>query len=368
LCDRQILFSDLSGDVPWPRARHLLDSTGFSLTRNSNNVTIKIAILGGGAMATACAILLADHPDQDVAIWARTPDYAEQMQRERENRRLLPGVPLPNNVMVTSDIEQAVHGADFLVAAVPTQFLRPILTDLRSHLKPNRPVVSVIKGIENGTFLRPSEIVSQILGIQSVVALSGPSHAEEIGRRLPATVVAASSDLGLARQVQRMFNTQRFRVYTNLDLIGVELAGALKNVIAIAAGISDGLGYGDNAKSSLMTRGLVEMTRFGVRFGAEAPTFSGLAGIGDLITTCVSSYGRNRRVGERLGKGESLKQILSGMESVAEGIATAESVHEISEQEGIETPIMSEVYRVLFHDKSPADATNSLMLRPLRSE
>ena len=319
-------------------------------------------------MATACSILLADHPDQEVAIWARSPEYANQMQHDRENRRLLPGVLFPDNVSVTSDIERALDGAEYVVAAVPTQFLRSALMDARRFLNSQRPVVSVIKGIENGTFLRPSEIILDVLGNRGVVALSGPSHAEEIGRRLPATVVAASGDLGLARQVQRMFNTQRFRVYTNLDLIGVELAGALKNVIAIAAGISDGLGYGDNAKSALMTRGLVEITRFGQRFGAEAATFSGLAGMGDLITTCVSSYGRNRHVGERLGRGESLPQILSEMKAVAEGVATAKSEFEISEQEGIETPIMSEVYRVLFENKSAADATNSLMLRPLRSE
>ena len=269
-------------------------------------MTTKIAILGGGAMATACSILLAEHSDQEVSIWARNPEYAEQMQCDRENRRLLPGVSLPGNVFVTSDLERALDRADYIVAAIPTQYLRASLLTARPHLNQSRPVISVIKGIENETFLRPSEIILDVLGNCGVVALSGPSHAEEVGRRLPATVVAASGDLGLARQVQRMFNTQRFRVYTNLDLIGVELAGALKNVIAIAAGISDGLGYGDNAKSALMTRGLVEITRFGVRFGAEAATFSGLAGIGDLITTCVSAYGRNRRVGERLGHGESL--------------------------------------------------------------
>ena len=229
-------------------------------------------------------------------------------------------------------------------------------------------MISVIKGLENETFQRPSEIIAEVLGSRAVVALSGPSHAEEIGRRLPATVVAASGDLALARQVQRMFNTERFRVYTNLDLIGVELAAALKNVIAIAAGISDGLGFGDNAKSALMTRGLVEMTRFGVRFGAEAGTFTGLAGMGDLITTCVSPFGRNRRVGERLGKGESLDQILKTMEAVAEGVATAKSVFDVAEQEGIEMPITGEVYRVLFERKSPAAATHSLMLRPLRAE
>lgn len=331
-------------------------------------MTIKIAILGGGAMATACSSLLAEQPSQSVAIWARSQEYAEQIQCDRENRRLLPGVILPANVSITSDIERALDGAEYIVAAVPTQFLRSALLAARPLLTRQRPVISVIKGIENGTFLRPSEIILDVLGNRGVVALSGPSHAEEIGRRLPATVVAASGDLALARQAQRMFNTQRFRVYTNLDLIGVELAGALKNVIAIAAGISDGLGYGDNAKSALMTRGLVEMTRFGLRFGAEAATFSGLAGMGDLITTCVSKYGRNRHVGERLGRGETLNEILSQMTAVAEGVATARSVFDISEQEGIETPIMSEVYRVLFENKSAADATNSLMLRPLRSE
>lgn len=328
----------------------------------------KITILGGGAMATACSVLLAEHPDQQVAIWARTPEYADQMQRDRENKRLLPGVHLPDNVSITSDIERAVADAEYLVAAIPTQFLRASLQEVRKHLHRQLPVISVIKGIENSTFMRPSEIIAEVLGGRAVVALSGPSHAEEIGRRLPATVVAASGDLGLARQVQKMFNTQRFRVYTNLDLIGVELAAALKNVIAIAAGISDGLGYGDNAKSALLTRGLVEMTRFGLRFGAEASTFTGLAGMGDLITTCVSHYGRNRRVGERLGKGETIEQILASMESVAEGVATAKSVFDVAEQEGIEMPIMSEVYRVLYEAKSPTDATNSLMLRPLRAE
>lgn len=331
-------------------------------------MTTKVTFLGGGAMATACSILVADHADQEVSIWARNPEYAVSMERDRENHRLLPGVHLPGNVSVTSDLEQALTKADYVVAAVPTQFLRSTLASAKLHIGLQTPVISVIKGIENSTFQRPSEIILDVLGNRGVVALSGPSHAEEIGRRLPASVVAASGDLGLARQVQRMFNTQRFRVYTNLDLIGVELSGALKNVIAIAAGISDGLGYGDNAKSSLMTRGLVEMTRFGVRFGAESATFSGLAGIGDLITTCVSKYGRNRRVGEELGRGKTLAQILAGMESVAEGVATAKSVFEISEQEGLETPIMSEVYRVLFENKGAADATNSLMLRPLRSE
>jgi len=331
-------------------------------------MTTRITILGSGAMATACSMLLADHADQHVTIWARNPQYAAQMEAERENKRLLPGVPFPSQLRITADIAAAVKEADYLVAAIPTQFLRSSLLEIKRTVTINRPVISVIKGLENETFQRPSEIIAEVLDNRSVVALSGPSHAEEIARKLPATVVAASNDLALARQVQRMFNTDRFRVYTNLDLIGVELAAALKNVIAIAAGISDGLGYGDNAKSALMTRGLVEMTRFGVRFGAEAATFAGLAGIGDLITTCVSPYGRNRKVGERLGQGETLPQIQQTMQAVAEGVATSRSVYEVAEHEALDMPIMSEVYRVLFEQKTPRDATNSLMLRPLRGE
>ena len=331
-------------------------------------MTTKITVLGNGAMATACAILLAEHDDQHVSLWARNPEHADQMQKNRENRRLLPGVPLPERIFVTADIELALRESEYIVAAIPTQFLRHSLTEMRPYLNRNRPMVSVIKGIENETFMRPSEIITEVLGSRAVVAVGGPSHAEEISRRMPATVVAASGDLGLARQVQKMFNTERFRVYTNLDLIGVELAAALKNVIAIAAGISDGLGYGDNAKSSLMTRGLVEMTRFGQRFGAESTTFTGLAGMGDLITTCVSPFGRNRGVGVRLGKGESLQNILSSMDAVAEGVATAKSVFDVAEQEGIEMPITSEVYRVLYEGRSPSDATRALMLRPLRAE
>jgi glycerol-3-phosphate dehydrogenase (NAD(P)+) len=226
----------------------------------------------------------------------------------------------------------------------------------------------VIKGLENETFLRPSQIIEETIGSRAVVALTGPSHAEEIARRLPASVVAASGDVALAKRVQEMFTTDRFRVYTNPDLIGAELAGALKNIIGIAAGICDGLGYGDNAKSALMTRGIVEISRFGVALGAEAETFAGLAGIGDLITTCISPYGRNRMVGERLGKGESLDQILSTMDAVAEGVSTTRAVHDLAEQKGIEMPITAQVYQVLFENKSPVKATDSLMSRPPREE
>ena len=328
----------------------------------------KVTILGSGAMATACSILLADHAGQDVSLWARREEHAADMRERRENRRLLPDVPIPDSVAITSNVAEAVDGADFLVVAIPTKFLREALTALKSDLTADRPVVSVVKGLERETFLRPSEIIADVLGARAVVALGGPSHAEEIARRLPASVVAASGDVSLAKEVQSMFMTDRFRVYTNQDIVGVELAGALKNVIAIAAGICDGREYGDNAKSALLTRGIVEITRFGVKLGAEADTFAGLAGVGDLITTCISPYGRNRKVGERLGKGETLDQILDSMDAVAEGVTTTKSVYDLADQKGIDMPITEEVYRVLFEDKSPAEATDTLMARPPKGE
>ncbi len=319
-------------------------------------------------MGTACAIVLAENPEQHVSLWARNADHAADMATIRENKRLLPGITIPESVEITADIAAAVADSDLLVMAVPTAFLRDCLSEISADLTDDRPVVSVIKGIENETFQRPSEIIGDVLGSRAVVSLSGPSHAEEISRRLPASVVAASGDLALARRVQQTFTTDRFRVYTNVDIIGVELAAALKNVIAIAAGICDGLGYGDNAKSALMTRGLVEMTRFGTSLGAEAQTFAGLAGMGDLITTCASPYSRNRKVGERLGAGETLEEILESMDAVAEGVWTTRSVHELAQQQGIEMPITAEVFSVLFEGKRAVEATDSLMMRPPRDE
>ncbi|WP_437205891.1 NAD(P)H-dependent glycerol-3-phosphate dehydrogenase [Planctomicrobium sp. SH664] len=328
----------------------------------------KTTILGSGAMATACSILLADHADQEVTIWARTEESSRELNEQRENARLLPGIPIPPKVKITHDVEEALQGAELLVAAIPSQYLRTTLEGLAPYLTGHRPVVSVIKGIENETFLRPSQVIEETIGSRVVIALSGPSHAEEIGRRLPASVVAASGDVAMAKKVQKMFSTDRFRVYTNQDLIGAELAGAMKNIIGIAAGICDGLGFGDNAKSALMTRGIVEISRFGVALGAEPETFAGLAGIGDLITTCISPFGRNRQVGERLGKGESLTQILATMEAVAEGVSTTRAVHDLAEQKGIDMPITSHVYQVLFEGLPPAEATDRLMSRQPREE
>jgi glycerol-3-phosphate dehydrogenase (NAD(P)+) len=329
---------------------------------------MKVTILGDGAMGTACAILVATKPDHTVSVWSAFPDQARQMQSARENVKFLPGVRIPNSVTVTSDIREACSDAAMFVAAIPTIYLRKTLASIRDAVPAGSPTVSIIKGIENETFERPSQIIAKVLGPRPIVVLSGPSHAEEISRHLPASVVAASSDLTLAQQVQSLFTTTRFRVYTNPDIVGVELAGALKNVIGIAAGVCDGLGFGDNAKSALLTRGLVEITRFGVAFGAHAETFAGLAGMGDLITTCISRHGRNRAVGEQLGKGKTLDEILANMSAVAEGVWTCRAVYNHAMKKGIDMPITTEIYRVLFEKKSPLEAVNDLMLRELKSE
>jgi Glycerol-3-phosphate dehydrogenase len=331
-------------------------------------MSIKTSILGSGAMATAIAILLSEKEGQEITLWARTEQTAQQLRQSRTNSRQLPGFQIPESVQITHDPAVAARDADYLVISIPSQYLRSALSQFQPFLVTGQPAISVVKGIENDTFLRPSQIIEETIGRRGIVALTGPSHAEEIARRMPASVVAASPDLALAEQVQDMFSTDRFRVYTNQDLIGAELAGALKNIIGIAAGISDGLGYGDNAKSALMTRGIVEITRLGISLGAEPETFAGLAGIGDLITTCISPFGRNRAVGIRLGKGESLNDILQSMGSVAEGVSTARAVHYLCQQKGIEMPITEAVYQVLFEGLPPRDATDRLMSRPTRRE
>jgi glycerol-3-phosphate dehydrogenase (NAD(P)+) len=330
-------------------------------------MTTRFAVLGSGAWGTAVSIILAQNPAHRVALWSAQPDHANWHAR-RENVRLLPGVAIPQSVLLTTDVAHAAESADLLIAAVPTAFLRATLERIASALPKETPLLSLAKGLENSTFLRPTEIALEVLGPRSVAVLSGPSHAEEVARGLPTTLVAATDDLPLGRLVQQCFSTERFRVYTNVDLVGVELAGALKNVIGIAAGINDGLGLGDNSKSALLTRGLAEMARFGVALGSNAQTFWGLAGMGDLVTTCISRHGRNRAVGERLGKGEKLAAIQASTSKVAEGVFTARSVYEKAKQMGIPMPISTEVYRVLYEDKNPRDAVNDLMVRELRSE
>jgi glycerol-3-phosphate dehydrogenase (NAD(P)+) len=326
------------------------------------------AVLGDGAWGTAIALLLAANPAHCVRLWSAQPTNARLLRERRENVVFLPGVPIPPAVELTEDVHHAVAEADLIVVAVPTVYLRSTLERIGAALPKGTPYLSLAKGVENETFLRPTDILRQIVGVERVAVLSGPSHAEEVSRGLPTSVVAASTDLDLAARVQQTFRGDRFRVYTHRDVVGVELGGALKNVIGIAAGIGDGLGFGDNTKAALMTRGLAEMTRFGAALGAEAPTFFGLAGVGDLITTCVSPHGRNRRVGERLGKGEKPADLLKSMRMVAEGVFTARSVHRQAALLGIDMPITAEIYRVLYEDKDPGAAVSDLMLREPKGE
>jgi len=325
------------------------------------------AVLGDGAWGTAIAILLAQKRDHRVRLWSAQPQYGQLLRQKRENVSYLPGVQIPAAVELTADEREAVDGADLWISAIPTVYLRSTLARFRT-IRVVAPVVSLTKGIEIDTFRRPSEIVAEVLGAERVAVLSGPSHAEEVSRGMPTSVVAASPDAGLALNVQRYFSTERFRIYTNPDVVGVELAGALKNVIGIAAGICDGLGFGDNAKSALLARGLVEMARFGVALGAEHATFYGLAGMGDLITTCFSPHGRNRRVGERLGRAEKLAEILASTPMVAEGVTTAKSVHERTQRMGLDMPIMAGVYEVLYEGKPPLAGVRDLMSRPPAKE
>lgn len=328
----------------------------------------RFAVIGSGAWGTAVAMLLAEKPSQQVCLWSYRPDLTRDLRETRENRRLLPGVRIPDAITFEDDLRVATAGADLWIAAVPTVYLRSALTHNQATLPRETPVLSLCKGVENETFQRPSEILRETLGAKRLAILSGPSHAEEVARGLPASVVAASDELALATWIQSCLNSERFRVYTNADVIGVEYAAALKNVIAIAAGICDGLRMGDNAKAALLTRGLVEMARFGVAHGADESTFHGLAGMGDLITTCMSKHGRNRRVGERLAAGERLSDILASTEMVAEGVYTTRSVYEASKKRSIDMPIVEQVYCVLYESKSPRSAVEDLMQRAAIAE
>ncbi|MCS6849970.1 MAG: NAD(P)-dependent glycerol-3-phosphate dehydrogenase [Gemmataceae bacterium] len=328
----------------------------------------QVAVLGDGAWGTAVALLLAQRADRRVTLWSAREENARILREYRENRRLLPGVPIPPSIGLTTDIAEATAGTDLWIVAIPTAYLRPTLERVAAALRRPVPVLSLTKGLEIGTFLRPSQVIEQVLGPRPLAVLSGPSHAEEVSRGLPTTVVAASADAALASRVQQDLATERFRIYTSSDIVGVELAAALKNIIGIAAGISDGLSFGDNSKAALLTRGVVEMARFGVALGAEHATFFGLAGIGDLITTCISRHGRNRHVGERLARGEKLADILASMSMVAEGVTTTRSVYEKATLMGISMPITTEVYRVLYEGKDPRAAVSDLMLRAPKEE
>lgn len=331
-----------------------------------------IAVIGDGAMGTICSTMLGEN-GRRVRLWSAFAEQAEDLARTRENRRFLPGVRLHDAVEVTGADDRALAGAEMAISAVPTQYIRPVWRRLKRFCPPDLPICSAAKGIENDTLLRPTEVVRSVLdgpgaALRPVAALSGPSIAPEVARRLPATVVVASDDAPTAEAVQRLLSRPYFRVYTNEDLVGVEIAGATKNVIAIAAGILDGLAAGDNAKAALVARGLAEIARLGCALGARADTFAGLAGLGDLVTTCISPVGRNRSFGEAVGRGKSMAEALAGTQSVVEGVATTRSVVALADRLGVEMPITQAVHDVLFAGQAPADAIADLMSRPLKAE
>lgn len=327
----------------------------------------RVAILGAGGMGTALAVLLARAGGR-VTLWARDPAQAALMARTGRNDRHLPGITLPDGVSVSADPIEATANADLLIAAIPSAYLRKTLAAFPGSIPGEIPVLSVIKGIEYGSFARPSQILVESLGPRPVAVLSGPSHAEEMARGLPASMVVAGPDEGLNRRVQARLNSGALRVYTNEDALGVEVAGALKNILGVAAGICDGLGFGDNAKAALLTRGLAEISRFAVHLGARLDTFFGLAGVGDVLTTCYSRYGRNYRVGEMIGQGLPPAVLLDHLPFVAEGVFTTRSVDALARRDGVSMPITREVHQILFEGKDPREAVGDLMLRPPRGE
>jgi glycerol-3-phosphate dehydrogenase (NAD(P)+) len=330
-------------------------------------MTAVIAILGSGAWGTA----LAAHSRRggaEVRQWVREPEVAGQI-RGGENRTFLPGIALPTGIEASTDAAGVVEGADWVLAVVPSQYARAVYRELRDHVPVRTPWVAAAKGIEERTLMLPAEVIRDELGPQRRVAvLSGPSFAHDVASQSPTALVAASDDPSLADGLQALLSTNEVRVYTNTDPTGVQLGGALKNVMAIAAGILDGLGLGSNARAAMITRGLAEMTRLGCRLGGNPATFAGLAGLGDLVLTCTEEQSRNFTVGRRLGRGESIERILDGATSVAEGVRTVRSVREIAKREGVSMPIVAEVHRIVYEGGEPGEAIRRLMQRPLTSE
>jgi glycerol-3-phosphate dehydrogenase (NAD(P)+) len=329
----------------------------------------KIGVLGAGSWGTALAMILRWN-GHDVSLWARDAALVHRLNADMRNEKYLPGVELPTGLQVTSSMKDGFSGAQFLIVAAPSHALRSLLSSLPTEvLERDCVIISAVKGIENESFLRMSEVINQSFGGKfPVVALSGPSHAEEVSRKIPTAIVAACADLEIAKRAQAVLMGPTFRVYTHDDIVGVELGGALKNIIALAAGISDGAGFGDNTKAALMTRGLVEITRLAQKMGANPMTLAGLSGMGDLIVTCMSRHSRNRYVGEQIGRGRTLNEVLAGMQMVAEGVRTTQAVFALTKKLGVELPITNEVYQVLFENKSPVAAVSDLMTREAKIE
>jgi glycerol-3-phosphate dehydrogenase (NAD(P)+) len=331
---------------------------------------MKISVLGAGGWGTTLAILL-HYNGHNVTLWEYNKSYAKELIKKHINTDYLPGIKIPKEILITHDIEESADDKNIIVLAVPSQFLRSVVKKISFSSIEDSILVSVSKGIEKNTLMTMSQMLKDVfphISEDQIGVISGPSHAEEVSRRIPTAVVAASSELETSKTIQTAFMTSYFRVYSSSDIYGVELGGAFKNIIAIGAGIIDGAGFGDNTKAAIMTRGVAEISRLGLAMGARPETFAGLSGMGDLIVTCMSRHSRNRYVGEQIGKGKTLKEILKSMEQVAEGVETTRSAKQLVAKNDIETPITNEVYKILYEDKDPVKATTDLMTRDMKSE
>lgn len=325
---------------------------------------INVTVIGSGSWGTALSLVLSDGRN-NVTLWGREKEILDIHKNQRENKAYLPGVQLPNTIKITSNINEALAEAELIVLSIPSQSLREVCSYIRPFIKGNPIIVNTAKGLEIKTLSRLSQVIKEELPqhSKSIAVLSGPSHAEEVGRKIPTAIVSASEDKKVAEYVQDVFMTSYFRVYTNPDVIGVEMAGALKNIIAVAAGISDGLGFGDNSKAALITRGLAEIARLGTKMGGELLTFAGLCGVGDLVVTCTSMHSRNRRAGIQIGQGKPLEQVLRDMGMVVEGIKTTRAAYEIAAKNQVEVPITEELYNILFKGLDPQKGVANLMER-----
>ena len=328
----------------------------------------KIAVLGAGSWGTTLAILLAKKGHK-VNLWEYLKEQAERLDKERENRQFLPGVSIPKELFISANLKKIVTDKEILLIVVPSQALREVMKRLSGiKISPETIFISATKGLEIGTNLRMSQIIQSYYPKDKIVVLSGPSHAEEVSQEISTAIVASAPTFKLAQEIQKIFTTPYFRVYTNSDTIGIELGGALKNIIAIASGICDGLGLGDNSKAALMTRGTAEMARLGVAIGGKQETFAGLSGMGDLIATCISKYSRNRGLGELIAKGKNLEEAQREIGMVTEGVPTTKSAYELAKKYKVEMPITGELYNVLFGKKDPRDAEFKLMTRQTKRE
>ena len=328
---------------------------------------MKITVIGDGGWGTAAALLLNSY-GHSLTVWGPFPEYLAEIRARRENPRFLPGIPLPANLAWTDDPAEAAAGAEAVILAVPSKFFGDVCRRFAGLIPAGALTVSLTKGLCEDTHCRMSELAREILGLAQVAVLSGPSHAEEVARGIPTAVVTAAAEEAVALRVQSLFSGPRFRAYTSTDPLGVEIGGAVKNVIAIAVGASDGLGFGDNTRAALITRGLAEVTRFGVALGACQETFAGLSGVGDLIVTCTSRHSRNHNVGERLGRGEQIREILGSMSMVAEGVWNARVIHALGRKHGVEMPITDTVHALCYQDLPAREAVERLMGRDAKPE